>query len=104
MPKRFKYFLSLSASFVLAFRPRETRRLSREVAVDLPHVNEAAFSRLVRSEKSQAAELYDVDAIPAFFIIDEPGKIIYGDVSLDASVELVLAQKLGLIDEAAAGA
>jgi hypothetical protein len=35
---------------------------------------------------------------------DERGKIIYGDVSLDASVEFVLAQKLGLIDEAAAGA
>jgi hypothetical protein len=32
--------------------------------------------------------------------IDERGKIIYGDVSLDASVEFVLAQKLGLIDEA----
>jgi hypothetical protein len=35
---------------------------------------------------------------------DERGKIIYLDVSLDASVEFVLAQKLGLIDEAAAGA
>jgi hypothetical protein len=42
--------------------------------------------------------------IPALFIIDEPGKIIYSDVSLDASVEFDLAQKLGLIDEAAAGA
>jgi hypothetical protein len=54
--------------------------------------------------KSHAAELYGVDAIPAFFIIDQRGKIIYSDVSLDASVEFVLAQKLGLIDEAAAGA
>jgi len=45
-----------------------------------------------------------VDAIPAFFVVDERGKIICGDVSLDASVEFVLAQRLGLIDEAAAGA
>jgi hypothetical protein len=71
----------------------------REVDVDA-----ALLFLVLLGPKSQAAELYGVDAIPAFFIIDERGKIIYGDVSLDASVEFVLAQKLGLVDEVAAGA
>jgi hypothetical protein len=54
--------------------------------------------------KCQAAELYGVDAIPALFIIDGRGKVIYGDVGFDPSLKFILAQKLGLIDEAAAGA
>ena len=58
----------------------------------------------VRQQLSDDLWFYGADAIPALFIIDERGKIIYSDVSLDASVEFDLAQKLGLIDEAAAGA
>jgi hypothetical protein len=37
--------------------------------------------------------LYGVDAIPALFIIDERGKIIYGDVSFDPSLKFILAQR-----------
>jgi hypothetical protein len=40
----------------------------------------------------------------AWRIIDGRDHVIYGDVSFDPSLEFVLAQKLGLIDEAAAGA
>ena len=47
---------------------------------------------------------YGVDAIPTLFIIDGRDNVIYGDVSFDPSLEFVLAQELGLVDEAAPGA
>src|SRR5262249_33490397 len=46
--------------------------------------------------KSQAAELYGVDAIPALFIINENGKVIYAHVGFDPTLEFILAQKLGV--------
>jgi len=46
--------------------------------------------------KSQAADLYGVDAIPALFIVNENGKVIYAHVGFDPALEFILAQKLGL--------
>lgn len=46
--------------------------------------------------KSQAADLYSVDAIPALFIINEDGKVIYAHVGFESGLEFVLAQNLGL--------
>jgi peroxiredoxin len=45
---------------------------------------------------SQAAEAYGVESIPALFIIDEKGKVIYGHTGFDPSLEAVLALRLGL--------
>src|SRR5215475_10030191 len=45
--------------------------------------------------KSQAADLYGVDAIPALFIVNENGKVIYAHVGFDPALEFILAQKLG---------
>jgi hypothetical protein len=61
------------------------------------------FPRLARSEKATPLSSMASMRFPRSSS-STSGKILYGDVSLDASVEFVLAQKLGLIDEAAAGA
>lgn len=58
----------------------------------------------VRQRLSDDLRSMESTRFPRSSFIDERGKIIYGYVSLDASVEFVLAQKLGPIDEAAAGA
>jgi len=84
--------------------PEATPPEALKSSVSSGRARKPSFFSSCSIRKSQAAELYSVDAIPALFIIDKRGKIIYGDASLDASVEFVLAQKLGLIDEAAAGA
>lgn len=49
--------------------------------------------------KSQAAELYGVDSIPALFVVNENGRVIYAHVGFDPALEFVLAQKLGFASQ-----
>jgi peroxiredoxin len=45
--------------------------------------------------EGQARAAYRVDAIPATFIIDEKGKILYASVGFDPGLEFVLGEYLG---------
>jgi len=65
---------------------RDAERFASEMKLPFP---------ILLDPKSQAADLYNVDAIPALFIIDERGKVVYGHIGFDSSLEFVLAQKLG---------
>jgi len=53
------------------------------------------FPILMDTHKS-VADSYGVEAIPALFIIDANGKVIYAHIGFDQSLEFVLAQYLGL--------
>jgi cytochrome c biogenesis protein CcmG/thiol:disulfide interchange protein DsbE len=44
----------------------------------------------------QTAHAYQVDAIPTLFVIDENGKVIYGQTGFDTGMEGLLAYHLGL--------
>jgi peroxiredoxin len=44
----------------------------------------------------QTASAYDVDSIPALFIIDKSGRVVYGGVGFDAGLETILANQLGI--------
>lgn len=51
------------------------------------------------------ADAYGVDGIPTLFVIDENGKIIFGQIGYNPGINYVLAQELGIkINPAAAGA
>jgi peroxiredoxin len=46
--------------------------------------------------RSKAADAYGVEGIPVLFVIDKYGKVIYGHEGFDPTLELQLAQKLGI--------
>lgn len=52
---------------------------------------------------NRTAKAYEVDAIPALFVIDENGKVIYGQTGFDAGMEYVLASRLGLTKKPSKG-
>jgi len=68
-------------------KQRDAERFATEMKLPFP---------VLLDLKSQAAELYGVDAIPALFVVNEDGKVTYAHVGFDPALEFVLAQKLGL--------
>ena len=46
--------------------------------------------------KQKIARSYDVDAIPALFVVDKDGKVIYGHVGYDFALEYRLRSELGI--------
>lgn len=46
--------------------------------------------------QQKMASAYDVDGIPTMFVIDKDGKITYGHVGFDMSMEYWLARELGI--------
>ena len=45
---------------------------------------------------SQAADAYGVEGIPFLFVIDENGKVVYGQAGYNPALEVILAHQLGL--------
>ena len=45
---------------------------------------------------SKVSDNYGVEAIPSLFVIDRNGNLIYTSTGLDASLEILLAQQLGI--------
>jgi cytochrome c biogenesis protein CcmG/thiol:disulfide interchange protein DsbE len=45
---------------------------------------------------SKAADAFSVEAIPTMFVIDQDGKIVYGNTGMDAALEVRLAMQLGI--------
>lgn len=43
---------------------------------------------------SQTAKAFGVDGIPTLFVVDESGKIAFGHIGYDATLEILLAQEL----------
>jgi peroxiredoxin len=66
---------------------RDAERFATEMKLPFP---------VLLDLKSQAADLYGVDAIPALFVVNENGKVTYAHVGFDPALEFVLEQKLGL--------
>jgi peroxiredoxin len=50
--------------------------------------------------QSTAAQAYGAEAIPTLYVVDENGKVIYGQVGYDAALEIQLARHLGIQTEA----
>jgi peroxiredoxin len=82
---------SSSDSFeLLAISIDDNRRDAREFATD----EKLPFPVLLDLD-SKTADSFGVEGIPTLFVIDENGKIIYGQVGFDASMEVMLAHHLG---------
>jgi peroxiredoxin len=45
---------------------------------------------------SKTANTYGVDGIPALFVVDKSGKVVYGHAGFDPAMELGIAQALGI--------
>jgi cytochrome c biogenesis protein CcmG/thiol:disulfide interchange protein DsbE len=44
----------------------------------------------------KAADAFSVQAIPTMFVIDQDGKIVYGNTGMDAALDVRLAMQLGI--------
>jgi peroxiredoxin len=50
----------------------------------------------------KVADAYQVDGIPAMFVIDKNGKIIYGNIGYDDAMKDHLARELGIREKKSA--
>ena len=57
---------------------------------------------ILADPQGTVGSVYDVESIPALFIIDKDGRVKYGHVGFDATLEYVLAAELGIKPQTAA--
>jgi peroxiredoxin len=82
------------------------------ISLDKDRADAAAFANeekfpfpVLLDPHSTTADAYGVDGIPTMFVIDENGKVVFGQIGYNAGLNYVLAQELDIkINPASAGA